>query len=244
MSAVRGAFGFLTRVPVGRSEAAWQALSARPAVMILVGYCIGALGALPVVALPEPTAAIGYPLLLFGLTGIAHIDGLADLADASVVHGHVADRRAVMQDTVIGVGGTVAIGLNVLGLALAGFALASAPISVGAGVVVAAEVGAKLAMVGLAVLGRSAHEGMGSQLLGAPPTQGLAAVALAAPAALLAWPGHAPVFALVGSTFGAVLVAGGACRLLGGISGDVFGATNEVARLVALHVGVVAWMHS
>ena len=28
---------------------------------------------------------------------------------------------------------------------------------------------------------------------------------------------------------------------LGGVNGDVFGAVNELARIVALHAGVVAW---
>jgi adenosylcobinamide-GDP ribazoletransferase len=30
-------------------------------------------------------------------------------------------------------------------------------------------------------------------------------------------------------------------RRLGGVSGDVMGAANELARLVALHAGVIAW---
>jgi len=28
---------------------------------------------------------------------------------------------------------------------------------------------------------------------------------------------------------------------LGGVSGDVLGATNEIARVVGLHAGVIAW---
>jgi adenosylcobinamide-GDP ribazoletransferase len=211
--------------------------------MVPVAYGIGAVGALPVLALPGPTAAIAYPGVILGLTGIAHLDGLADLADASVVHGPPADRRAVMQDTVTGVGGTAAIGLSLLGLALAGLALANAPLPVAAGIVIAAEVGAKLAMVGLAALGTPAHEGMGSQLLGATATQFLVATVIAAPVALVAWPELPPLLAFVGSLIGGASVAGGASRRLGGVSGDVFGATNECARLVALHVGVVAWMH-
>ncbi len=30
-------------------------------------------------------------------------------------------------------------------------------------------------------------------------------------------------------------------RNLDGISGDVFGAANEIGRVVGLHVGVIAW---
>jgi adenosylcobinamide-GDP ribazoletransferase len=211
--------------------------------MVPVAYLVGAVGALPVIALPGPTAAIAYPATIVGFTGIAHLDGLADLGDASVVHGSPAERRTVMQDTVTGVGGTVVIGLVVIGLAVAALALTSASPLVAVGIVLAAEVGAKLAMVGVAAFGKLAHEGMGSQLLGAPPTQLLVGGALAAPGSFLAWPALAPIFALVGAVFGGALVAALASRLLGGVSGDVFGATNEVARLVGLHVGVVAWMH-
>lgn len=243
LMAVRGAIGFLTRFPIGRSERAWDALGATPAVMVPTAYLIGAIAAMPVLVLPAPTAAIAYPAALLALTGIAHADGLSDLGDAAVVHGPPAERREVMQDTVTGVGGTVAMGLDMLGLALAGLALAWVPVYVALGVVVAAEVGAKLSMVGLAVLGGSGHPGMGAHFLGAHPVQLLLAVALAVPAGLLGWPALAPAAALLAAPVAATVVAAWASAKLGGLSGDVFGATNEIARLVALHAGVVAWMH-
>jgi adenosylcobinamide-GDP ribazoletransferase len=210
--------------------------------MVPVGYLVGALAAVTVLTLPEPAAAIAYVAVLLGLTGIAHIDGLADLGDAAVVHGPPPDRRAAMQDTATGVGGTVAVALTLVGLALAALALAGAPPRLAVGVVVAAEVGAKLAMALISFVGGTSHEGMGSKLLGAPVTQLPIALALALPAAVVAWPAIEPAAVLVGALVGGTLLAFGASRLLGGVSGDVFGATNEVARLVALHVGVVAWM--
>lgn len=242
LTAARGAVGFLTRLPLGRSERAWAALGETPAVMVPTAYVIGALAATPVLVLPGASAALAYPLALVALTGIAHADGLADLADAAVVHGTPAERRSVMRDTVTGVGGTVALGLDFVGLALAGLALAAAPLPVALGLVVAAEVGAKLAMVALAVQGGEAHPGMGAHLAGAGPLQLAAGAVLAVPAAFLAWPALAPAVAPVAALAGGVLVAAWARRRIGGISGDVFGATNEVARLLALHAGVVVWM--
>lgn len=211
--------------------------------MVPVGYVVGIVAALPVVALPGSTAGIAYPTAILAVVGITHLDGLADLADAGVVHGSVGDRRAVMQDTVTGVGGTVATGLSVIGLALAGVALASAPPLLALGVVVAAEVGAKLAMVGVAAFGKPAYEGMGSQLVGSSPSQWLAGVVMAVPAAVIAWPALPPVITLVGAITGGALTAWSASSLLDGVSGDVFGAANEVARLVGLHAGVITWMH-
>jgi adenosylcobinamide-GDP ribazoletransferase len=243
LTALRGAVGFLTRLPIGRSERAWEALGATPAVMVPTAYVIGVLAAVPLIVLPGSTAGLAYPAILLALTGIAHPDGLADLADAAVVHGSPAERREVMHDTVTGVGGTVALALDLVGLALAGFALADAPVGLALAIVVAAEVGAKLSMVGLAVLGGTGHPGMGAHLLGASPGQLVLAVGLAIPAGLLGWPALVPAVALIAALVTAAIVAGWARSRLGGLSGDVFGATNELARLVALHAGVVAWMH-
>lgn len=243
LMAMRGAIGFLTRFPIGRSERAWNALGTTPAVMVPTAYLIGAIAAIPVLVLPAMTAGVAYPVALLALTGIAHADGLADLGDAAVVHGPPAERRDVMRDTVTGVGGTVALALALLGLTLAGIALAGAPVRVALGVIVAAEVGAKLSMVGLAVLGGSGHPGMGAHLLGAHPAQLVLAIGLAVPAGLVGWPVLAPAVALVAAPVAAAAVAAWAKAKLGGMSGDVFGATNELARLLALHAGVVAWMH-
>lgn len=241
--AARGAIGFLTRFPIGRSERAWNALGATPAVMVPTAYLIGAVAAIPILVLPEATAGVAYPAVLLALTGIAHADGLADLGDAAVVHGPPAERREVMRDSITGVGGTAALVLDLLGLTLAGLALAGAPIPVALGIVVAAEVGAKLSMVALAVLGGSGHPGMGAHFLGAHPAQLLLAVGLAVPAGLLGWPALVPAVALIAGPMAAAAIAAWVSTRLGGLSGDVFGATNEIARLVALHAGVVAWMH-
>lgn len=243
LTAIKGALGFLTRLPVGRTEAAWLALGDHPAAMVPVGYLVGVAAALPVLLLPAFTAALAYPVGLVALTGVAHADGLADLADAAVVHGDAPDRRAVMTDTVTGVGGTVAVGLTLVGVALAAAALASLSVRAVVGVVVAAEVGAKLTMVGLAVAGSPTHGGLGDHLLGAPRVQLIVAMGLALPAALILWPSPAAAVAVVAAVATGAIVAGWAAQALDGLSGDVFGAANEVARLVGLHAGVVTWMH-
>ena len=242
LTAVRGAVGFLTRVPIGRSEPAWTALGEQPAVMVLAAYAIGGLVAVPVaLPLPPVTVALGFVLAVLAVTGITHLDGLADLGDAAVVHGSPARRREVMRDTTLGVGGSVAVGLALVGLALAGAGLAGLPLRLAVGTVVAAEVGAKLAMLGLAVAGEATHEGLGSHLTGAAGRDLVFGAALALPAVALTWPSPvAAVGLLAGLGAGAVVLAWARARL-GGVSGDVFGATNEVARLAALHAGVIAW---
>jgi len=258
--ALRGALGFLTRIPVGRSETAWEAFSGAPWTLPVVGYLVGALVALPLLApAPAPTVALAFPLAVYAVTGITHLDGVADLGDAAVVHGGPEARREVLKDSALGVGGTVALVAVVLGLATAALGLVEAAtatgpaggggsrvaggVAVAAGIVVAAEVGAKAATATLVCVGDAAHEGLGSALTEETAVgAALPVLALAAPAALLAWPRVLPgAAALLAALATAGLLRRWARRRLGGVSGDVLGATNELARVAALHAGVIAW---
>lgn len=211
----------------------------------VAGYGIGALVAIvALLPLPPATAAVAFIVWVYLVTGINHIDGVVDLGDALVVHGTPADRRAVMKDTTVGVGGALAVAVVVLGLATTGFALASLPTRT-VGLVVAAEVGAKLGMTVLVCLGESSHEGLGSALTSAAgPRSLIPAVALAVPAVAATSPRFVPsIAALAAALLATGAVFAWARRNLGGVSGDVFGATNEIARIAALHAGVIAWTH-
>lgn len=246
LTALRGALGFLSRLPVGGGERAWEAFRARPAVFPVAGYLLGALAALPVAVgaaldLPAATVAVAYPVWLFAVAGITHLDGLADLGDALVVHGDADRRRSVMADSAVGVGGVLAVVLAVAGLvggvgSLAGLGLRAVVL------VVVAEVAAKLATASVVCLGEASHEGLGSALTGpSRPASLLAPAALSAPAALLSWPRPAAAVALMAGVLAGLVPFWWARRRLGGVSGDVMGAANELARLVALHAGVIAW---
>ncbi len=249
LTAVRGAVGFLSRVPVGHSEAGWEAFRRTPAAVPVVGYLLGGAVAAAVlvpgalVGAPAPAVALGLVVAVYGLTGVTHVDGVADLGDAAAVHGSPADRRAVLKDTTVGTGGVLAVAVVVAGLALAGLALADLPLRVAAAVVVASEVGAKAALATLVCVGDAPHEGLGSALTTeSAPRDALGVAAVAAPAAVLAWPAVAVgAAALAAAAVVAALVFRWATRRVGGVNGDVLGATNELARVAALHAGVVAW---
>ena len=250
-AALRGALGFLTRVPVGRAEGDWEAFGRAPWTFPLVGYLVGGLVALPLLApVPAATTALAFPVAVYAVTGITHLDGIADLGDAAVVHGEPEERRGVLKDSALGVGGTVALVAVVLGLSTAAFGLVAAAGAPGAGgplvaagLVVAAEVGAKAATATLVCVGDAAHEGLGSALTeGVGPRSALPVLALAAPAALLAWPLVLPAVAALLTALATVgPLLRWSRRRLGGVSGDVLGATNELARVAALHAGVIAW---
>ncbi|WP_434522932.1 adenosylcobinamide-GDP ribazoletransferase [Halorubrum sp. AS12] len=270
VAALRGALGFLTRLPVGRDEDAFEAFAGAPWTFPVVGYLVGGVVSLPIAAgatgvIPAPTTALATVCVVYGATGITHLDGVADLGDAAVVHGGPDDRRAVLRDSALGVGGTAALALALLGLATGALALVSAAGSGGTGglsptggaagvaptdgvraavgLVVAAEVGARTATAALVCVGDAAHEGLGSSLTGrVGPSALLPVVALAAPAALGAWSRLLPgAVALLTAAAVGVAVRRWSRARLGGISGDVLGATTEIARVAALHAGVIAW---
>jgi len=116
--------------------------------------------------------------------------------------------------------------------------------------VLAAEVAAKLSMVTIVWIGKPSHKGLGSIFL-AKAKKNLNAVAYVMAAVIVF-----PVFALLGNLLlglaavGVVLASvpvavgmrGVSNRVFGGVSGDMIGATNEVARAVALVMFAVLLM--
>ncbi|WP_227132035.1 adenosylcobinamide-GDP ribazoletransferase [Halorubellus salinus] len=256
-----GALGFLTRVPVGRSEAAWAAFTATPAAAVVPGYVVGALAAVVVAApvaaapdLPVASVAFAYVLAVYALVGVNNLDGVADCGDAMVVHGDRDRRREVLADTTTGVGALATVSLVVVGLALGAVAVAGTRPVVALAVVLAAEVGARVGLAALAALGSAPHDGLGSALTDdAGVGTAVLALALAVPA--VAWPllaspstgassgavQVAAAGAFAGALAGTTVVGAWAGRRLGGPNGDVFGAATEVARVAGLHVGVLAW---
>jgi adenosylcobinamide-GDP ribazoletransferase len=262
LTALRGGVAFLTRLPVGGTEAGWDAFRQTPVVFPLVGYLVGLLAAVPFFGpavlsalplvpglppLPLNVAVAGYLLALYAVTGITHADGLADVGDAFAVHGDADRRVSVLKDSETGVGGTLAVVLVVVALALGALGLPTSGWGAlpAVRVVVAAEVAAKTAMALLVCIGSAPHEGLGSQLVDAVDGWWVVPVlTLSLPVVLV--PGVAAPSALAAVLVAPVVALGvwwWATQTLGGVSGDILGAANELTRLVALHAGVVAWTY-
>lgn len=242
LSAVRGALGFFTTLPVSGGEDDWEAFRRRPATAVLVGYVVGPLVALPLLVVPAGSlGGFGFLLAVSLLTGINHVDGLTDVADGLAVHGTEAQRVNAMKDSALGVGGFLAGGLVLVGLYAVGGELTGDGRRA-LGLVVAGEVAAKAAVVWVLVRGTPRHEGLGSAVAEfATRKTLLAALALALPAVVLTWPSPAGALALGIALVTAEATTRVARSRFGGISGDVLGATNELARLAALLAGVMLW---
>ncbi len=239
---IRVALQFLTRIPVGGIEgfeASWIERSAKyfPLIGALVG-CVTALTLLVTsVVLPQPLPMLLGLAAAILITGALHEDGLADTADglgASLGGGLTRERRLeIMKDSRIGTYGVVAL-IIVLALKAASL-LALDPIMAGF-VLIAAHAGGRLAAVvamwALPYAGDAAAAKVG------PLTTGVSAAELAVALVL----GLAAGFTVLApATFLAALATGltaAGCvavisrRRIGGITGDVLGAIEQVFETV------------
>ncbi|MEO0860104.1 MAG: adenosylcobinamide-GDP ribazoletransferase [Pseudomonadota bacterium] len=230
----------LTRLPIRgtptavAAQAAWAWPVAGVAVAGLasvVGVVLITLGLLPGLA-----AALTL-LLLVMLTGAMHEDGLADFADGAW-GGFTQERRLeIMRDSRIGTYGVIALVLSLLiRWLLLTEAAAQGTLLVAA---IAAAMGSRAAMpVMMRWLPNARADGM-SRSAGVPSRQGmLAGLALASIPILL----FGPSLAVPAIVIAAVLFAtlGRVARAkLGGQTGDVLGATQQVVEM-GLLIGLVA----
>lgn len=236
---LRVATGFLTRLPVRWPDAApADALARSMRVFPLVGAGIGlAAGLAWALALGLGTPHLVAALLALAaqalLTGALHEDGLADVADG-FGGGRDRDRTLeIMRDSRIGSYGTLALVLSV-GLRAAALAAIASPWAGVAALAAAGAVSRATCPALLAWLPPARTDGLGAGA-GRAPSEALAvALGLAACFALLLLGlGHG-LAALVLAALPAWALAGLARRRIGGHTGDVLGAAQQLAEVAVL----------
>ncbi len=233
MSGLTAALQFLTRVPIRTTRPPDLAAAVPwfPVVGGLVGVVVGGLAAGLGEVVPMPVAAAVAVLAGVILTGAFHEDGLADTADAA--GGWTREQRlAILDDPRHGSYGVAALAGSLL---LRTVAVASlAPAAAFAGLVAAHALARGAAVVVLGVVPAARREGLGADYAAAVGPSRIAAGAAAALAigavATGWWVGPLAVAAGVA----AVVVAAWARRALGGVSGDVLGAVEQVAECLVL----------
>ncbi len=266
MEPLRLALSFLTVLPLAGSPAARGVppLASAAVWFPLAGALVGAVSAVTFLVLarafPPGVAALGAALAAYAVTGCMHLDGLADTADGLAAAGRDGGRQAAlaaMRDPRLGAQGVLAVLAAVLARTMlaAGLGAAAAP------VLLVAPVLGRWGMVLLMPVHRYAREGPGlgghfAGLVGWPAVAGATLLALAlvwaallvggslgvGPEVGLAGPAGAAVAAgaLAGAAGLAALATGLAvARRLGGVTGDVFGAANEVAEVAVLAAAMV-----
>jgi adenosylcobinamide-GDP ribazoletransferase len=187
-------------------------------------------------------------IFIYFLTGLIHLEGLADFGDGLMASGDKERKKGAMKDVAVGASGTFFMIIAVLMLVLLvrdlGPWVDSPPFLLWADRVpfvlglVVAEVGAKLAMNTVMAVGPSSHQGMGSVFVeAATPGRYVAALAIGIAIALFAC-GLYGLIVLLGPIAG-IVIAVVARKHFGGVGGDSFGAANEVGRLLILFTWVV-----
>ncbi len=233
---LKSALAFLTIIPMDMPDEI-EDMARATWLFPVVGAVIGIIAAgagyvLMQVLTPDPALALALFVLLI-LTGFHHLDGLLDFGDGLMCRGSPERRLQAMHDRDTGVGG-FAMGFFVLLLTF--LALRDFPFPLLA--LVAAETAAKMSMVFVLYVGRPSHEGMGSAFSREVKRNhpvfmtGLVLSIIIAYLFLGTWGLRA---VLAGLVVGLVMDRVSR-RTFGGISGDVLGATNELARLAALLV--------
>ena len=234
LNQIRLAASFLTIIPVGRDGARSIEISASFGWFPLIGFVLGVVlaGADYLLASLISSGVRSTLLVLFlaAITGAVHLDGLADTADAL---GAGADRvRAltILRDSRIGTFGAVAV-FFVLALKIA--ALASATHARTAALYLAPGL-ARWALVAVSYnLNYLREQGAGSALL----SQGERNLLLASIATIVALIPCGIVLAIRATLVAIVLVWMFRLfyvRWLGGITGDLLGATCEIVEAAAL----------
>lgn len=247
MGALRGVknvVGFLTILPVGMgpdclSEAA-KHIYFFPLIGALVGFLAGGLSWLGLHVFPPLVVgmlALGFIILL---SGFHHTDGLLDFGDGVMAMGGPKKKIKVMHDQKVGTGG-VALGLMVY--LITAFCIAELGLLYILPALIIAETSAKFSMVVAAVVGKSAHKGMNTYFVNAMHnTYGghrfLIALVASLTLALVFLRFIGAMTIAVGIISGLIMV-GVAHRHFNGVTGDVFGATNEITRMMCVIILLV-----
>lgn len=238
------ATAFLTRVPIPVSAGAAD-IGAATAWFPLVGGALGGAGSLVAWGLTE---FIGAPsaltaMLMVGLgawvTGAIHLDGLADTADG-FAGGHSRDDvLRIMRDPVIGSYGAIAL-LFVVGLKVTAVAAllergAALPFLIAAPAISRWTISLLAAWLPYA----RSHGGLGAAVTARRDHNGLLmATAITAVITTAALRFDAVVIWGMAALTAAGIVRA-ARRRIGGVTGDVFGASVEVTETVVLLSGAL-----
>lgn len=215
-----------------------------PLIGAFIGLLAGGFGWVVYHFLPGIVVGALVLALLLLITGLHHTDGLLDFGDGVMAHGTPEHKIDVMHDQLTGAGG---LSLGMMTMLIGALAIGQLKIGLIVGGIIAVEASAKLAMVVMAWAGKSVHQGMNSPFLEAMHGKNgnyrlIAALAISFAVALPLLRIAGAVVVLAGVITSLVMVAV-AQRHFNGVTGDVFGATNEITRMVCVIVllAVVAW---
>ena len=240
---LRTGLAFCTRLPVTAPQAANLAQAAWT--FPVVGAVVGALGALVYwvadgLGLPpfvSATLAVAATALV---TGCLHEDGLADTADGFGGGGTKARKLEIMRDSRSGAYGVVALLVTVL-LRVGAIAALAGP-GLAAAALVAAHAGARGVLpLFMRAVPKAREDGL-SVGAGTPTTGAATVAALLGLLALMVCLGAgAGLVAALLVVAGLIVLARLSLKQIGGQTGDVLGAVEQMSEILILLTAAALW---
>jgi adenosylcobinamide-GDP ribazoletransferase len=236
---IKNLIAFLTIIPVGMDQDCLTDAANYIYLFPLVGAFIGLLAGIFGWLLLNVLDALIVGILTLGfillITGLHHTDGLLDFGDGIMYQGPAEKKIEIMRDQQTGTGGLT---LGLVTILTTAFCIAQLKQNFIIQGLVASEASAKLAMVVMAWVGRSAHEGMNTYFVNAMHGQYrnlrlIVALFIAFSIAFSLLTAVGFTAAIAGLVV-ALVIVGISNRHFKGVTGDVFGAGNELARLASL----------
>lgn len=237
---------FLTRIPVPRLPydpgSLARAVKFFPVVGMAIGFAAALLHFLLAPHLPRLVTALLVIAFLIFLTGCLHEDGLADTADGFGGGSSREQILAILRDSRIGSYGGAALTLSLMARVLL---LASLPLTQVSQYLIAAQVLCRWTALPLSFYLAPARieqdktaPGQGARIARLTTRGTLIGGSIFMVAiCLLALRTHAP--AAIGVTIAVTLLSGLYYqRRIGGVTGDCFGATNQLTEIAVYLVGV------
>jgi adenosylcobinamide-GDP ribazoletransferase len=237
-----GAVSFLTRVPVGGGVGDARELAGSvpwfPVVGAGVGLAEAGVYAGARVLLPPLVAATLAVIAGILLTGAFHEDGLGDTADAFAGGTDRDSTVRILKDPRLGTFGVLAVAASLL-LRVAAVAALPAAAALAA-LPAAGALSRAVAVAAMTALPAAADTGLGAsyvRALSRPRALAGAAAGLVVAVALL---GVAALWAAAAAGLAAALLGRLATRRLGGVTGDVLGAIQQLGEVLVLLAAVAA----
>ncbi len=237
MTALRLAAQFLTTLPLGSEKATADDIARSYYFYPLIGFGIG-VAAVAVrhgmtLMFPESFSIVSVLVFLAWITGGLHEDGLADVADGMAGGWTVKERLTIMKDSRIGAFGAMALAFAILAKYAALNSMNSMRID---GAIIAAQVLARWSFLPLGYFNPSARHGLGSDFMkGLNINTVIAGTVFSGVLVILLFKFQGEVSLALSC---AIVLAASLYfrRMIGGITGDCFGATCQFVEIATYAV--------
>ncbi|OAN48150.1 adenosylcobinamide-GDP ribazoletransferase [Paramagnetospirillum marisnigri] len=231
------AASFMTRLPLPDPGyvpgGLAPAMRTFPLVGAGVGLAAGLVGAASAALLPPLAAALLAVLAGVLITGALHEDGLADLADGLGARGDTQRRLEVMRDSRTGAYGVLALLFSV-GLRAAALAALGGGWAMATALVASAALSRAMIPAAMQILPPARPDGLGAGAGSPDATVAATAAAIGLGLCILCLGLGGALAAALAAVLGSLAVVQVARRAIGGYTGDVLGAVQQVAELSIL----------